>query len=165
MTLINRALARRTFLRGVGTTLALPFLDAMVPALSSAGAATRPIPRLGFFYVPNGMYMPNFRPTGEGTGFELSTILSPLAAWKDQIVVVSGLANLEADARDVGAAPHTRCNAAWLNGCRPKRTEGSDIEAGTTVDQFAAREIGKETQLSSLELALEPNYMVGNCEG
>ncbi len=161
MIITKAVLSRRTLLRGAGATLALPFLDAMIPALS---AAAKPVPRFGVFYVPNGMYMPNFVPKGEGMSFEFSPILSPLEPFRDQLVAVSGLANLQAEAMDVGGATHTRCHAAWLSGCRPKRTEGGDIQAGTTLDQIAAKELGKDAQLLSLELALEPSYVVGNCE-
>ena len=166
MIITKTMLPRRTFLRGVGTTLALPLLDAMVPALSAMRkTAAKPTPRLGFFFVPNGVYPPHWRPTGDETKFELSRILQPMAPFKDQVVVVTGLSNAQADAVDVGGANHTRCHAAWLSGSRPRRTEGADIELGTTIDQIAAPQIGKDTQLLSLELALEPNYIVANCEG
>jgi hypothetical protein len=157
----SRALPRRTFLRGLSVTLALPMLDAMVPALSAvAKAASRPIQRLGFFYAANGMYLPNFHPAGEGgSAFELTPVLKPLAPFRDQLTVVTGLSNSGADVTAGG--PHTRGHAAWLNGTEPNRSEGN-LRAAKTIDQYAAEEMGKETQLRSLELALEPSYS-GNC--
>ena len=160
------SLPRRTFLRGVGATLALPLLDAMVPALSALGkTAAAPPTRLGFVFVPNGLILREFLPNSEGRGFDLPRILAPLAPYKDQLTIVSGLANAAGDALDASSGPHSRGSGTWLNGMRPKRTEGADIQAGKTVDQYAAEVLGKETPLPSLELALEPNFMTGNCEG
>jgi hypothetical protein len=164
MIVTKTALPRRTFLRGAGVTLALPLLDAMVPALTAvAKTAAKPIPRLGFIYVPNGMFMPNWMPKGEGANFTLSPILEPLKPVRDHVVIVTGLGNPVIEKDGVGAAPHTRCHAAWLNGTAPKRTEGADIQSGVTVDQVAARELGRDTPLMSLELALEAQFLVGNC--
>lgn len=161
MTMRRITLPRRTVLRGGGAALALPLLDAMVPAL---GAAPAPVPRLGFFYVPNGMQMARVVPKTVGRDYAMPITLRPLEPLRDRMVVVTGLANSEADPRELGAGPHARANAAWLNGVRPKHTEGADVEAGKTLDQYAADAIGAETPLRSLEVALEPNYMVGNCE-
>ncbi len=166
MIVTKTSLPRRTFLRGVGATLALPLLDAMVPALSALSkTAARPITRLGFAYVPNGLILSQFLPKTEGSGFEIPRILKPLAAYQDKMTIVSGLANAAGDALDASSGPHSRVSGCWLNGIRARRTEGADIQAGITIDQYAARELGKETPLASLELALEPNFMVGNCEG
>ena len=164
MTISKMALPRRTFLRGLGATLALPLLDSMVPAFSTTlGAASRPM-RLGFFYVSNGMYLPNFHPAGGGgKDFDLTPILSPLAPFRDQMTVVTGLSNLEADTKFVGGGPHTRGHTAWLNGTSAHRSEGADLRAATTIDQHAAGVLGQDTQLLSLELALEPSYS-GNCD-
>ena len=163
MMILKQALHRRTFLRGAGAAVALPLLDAMVPALTAtAKTAANPPMRLGFFYVSNGCTMPHWHPTGTGTEFELSRILAPLAPVRDQIVVVKYLANIQAE--DNGSGPHTRVHSVWLNGVRPKRTEGADIQVGTTIDQHAARKIGQDTPLVSLELSLEPSYVVGNCD-
>lgn len=161
MTIRRRALPRRTFLRGAGTALALPVLEAMTPALARAAA---PPLRLGFFYVPNGMQMTHIVPATEGAGFELPRTLLALAPARAQVVVVTRLANSEADPRELGAGPHARANAAWLNGVRPKHTEGADVAAGKTIDQYAADVVSGSTPLRSLELALEPNFLVGNCE-
>ena len=166
MILTKTSLPRRTFLRGVGATVALPLLDAMVPALTAqAKTAAAPVHRFGAFYVPNGMHMSSFIPATEGPGFALSPTLRPLEPFRDRIVVVSRLANIQAEAMEVGGGPHPRAHAVWLNGVRPKRTEGADIRAGITLDQLAARELAKDTQLTSLEMTLEPSYLVGNCTG
>jgi hypothetical protein len=162
MIITKMTLPRRTFLRGMGATLALPFLDAMTPALSAAGA--RPAPRLGFFYAPNGTFLPNFFPRAVGREFELSPVLKPLAAVRDRIVVISGLSNKGAETLSEGGGVHTRCAAAWLSGVRPKKTEGADIEAGTSFDQLAAAHIGQDTPLNSLQISLDHDIVVGSCE-
>src|SRR5688500_15103658 len=165
------ALPRRTFLRGIGASLALPLLDAMVPAgVALAQTAANPVRRLGFVYLPNGVAR-NFSginywtPAGEGASFELSPILSPLAPFRDRLVVVSGLAQHQADAHDDGAnGDHTRGTSSWLTGVHPKRTEGADVRNGISADQIAAAEIGKDTALPSLELAIDLNFLGGQCE-
>ena len=163
MMITKMALSRRMVLRGLGATIALPLLDAMVPALTVASqTAAKPAMRMGFYYVPNGMYTPNFFPKTVGSDFEMSPILAPLEPFRKNMLVVSGLANMNAESND-GGGQHTRASAVWLNGMRPKRTEGADIQAGMTVDQHAAKYLSKDTQLLSLELATEPNYMVGTC--
>ena len=170
MIITKRALPRRTVLRGLGATVALPLLDAMVPALSATTkTAADPVRRLGFLYVPNGVAMTDtvnfWTPEGEGTRFTFSPILKPLESLRDQVVVVSGLSHKEADSKGDGNGDHTRGSATWLNGIRPKHTEGADVRAGTTADQIAAPALGGDTLLPSLELGMDPNYMVGNCEG
>lgn len=165
MMLSQIALSRRTVLRGAGATLALPLLDAMVPALTAtARTAAAPVPRLGFFYLPNGVAQKYWQPKGVGADFEFSPTLKSLEPFRKQVTVVSGLSNAAAISTTQGSGPHTRAHAVWLNGVTPKWTEGSDYRSGKTIDQFAADVIGKDSQLPSLELALEPNYMVGNCE-
>ena len=167
MFVTKTSLPRRTFLRGVGATVALPLLDAMVPALSAAAqAAAVPVPRMGFFYVPNGMYLPNFHPAGPGgTAFEFSPILKPLEPFRKNLLVVSGLSNANLISSKEGGGAHSRPHAGWLNGVLPKRTEGSDITAGKTIDQYAADKLAADTPLRSLEITTESNYTVGNCEG
>jgi hypothetical protein len=162
MIITKISLPRRTFLRGMGASIALPLLDGMVPALSAISkTAANPVQRLGFFYVPNGMYPGSFHPVGQGKNFELSPILTPLAPYRDQMIAITGLSNAEAAIG--GGGPHTRAHAVFLNGTAPKATEGADIQAGTTIDQYAARVIGADTPLPSLELALEPNSF-GICD-
>ena len=165
------ALPRRAFLRGAGAAVALPLLDAMVPAgVALAQTPAAPVRRLGFVYLPNGVAR-NFTginywtPAGEGTSFELSPILSPLAAFRDRLVVISGLAQHQADAFDDGAnGDHTRGTSSWLTGVHPKRTEGADLRNGISADQLAAAAIGKDAPLPSLELAIDLSYLAGQCE-
>ena len=163
----KKALSRREALRGMGAMVALPFLDSMVPALTPLAqtAAAPAIPRLGFVYAPNGMFLPNFHPAGEGgRGFAMTPILHPLEAYREQMVVVTGLSNNGIVSPNEGGGVHTRAHGGWLSGVLPKRTEGADIEAGKTVDQYAADVLGKETSLRSLELTTDSNFTVGNCE-
>jgi hypothetical protein len=159
MIITKMALPRRTFLRGVGATLALPFLDAMVPALSAATKAASPR-RLGFIYgSPNGIIQKAFVPTSVGTNFELSPILSPLAPVRNQLLVLSGLSHRQADSFGDGNGDHARGTAVWLSGVhawdRRGGGGGDSVTLGITVDQIAAAHLGKETQLPSLELVLE----------
>jgi len=167
MTFITKkALPRRTVLRGIGSLVALPLLGAMVPALTATGrTAAAPISRLGFFYAPNGMFLPNFHPAGNGgRDYKITRILTPLKDYREQMTVVSGLSNNGLVSPNEGGGVHTRAHGGWLSGVLPKRTEGADIEAGKTVDQFAADELGKNTSLRSLELTTDSNFTVGNCE-
>ena len=166
MFITKKALPRRTVLRGMGSLVALPLLGAMVPALTATGrTAAAPISRLGFFYAPNGMFLPNFHPTGNGgRDYKITRILSPLKDYREQMIVVSGLSNNGLVSPNEGGGVHTRAHGGWLSGVLPKRTEGADIEAGKTVDQFAADVLGKDTSLRSLELTTESNFTVGNCE-
>jgi hypothetical protein len=165
------ALPRRTFLRGLGATVALPFLDAMVPALSmkASAAGTRPC-RMGFVYAPNGQTMTDrknyWTPTTAGKDFEFSPILSPLAPYRDRVTVVSGLAQHQAEALGDGNGEHTRAGATWLNGVHPKKTEGAGIAAGISADQIAASQFGKSTVLPSMELMVSEIDLVlgGQCE-
>jgi hypothetical protein len=169
MMITKRALPRRTVLRGLGTTLALPFLEAMVPALTPiAKTVAAPVPRLGFIYTPNGYIKSRWTPTQEGPGFELTPSLMPLAPYRDRLIVISGLAQPEALPRptDTFAGPHSRGCTAWLTATHAKATQGADVEAGVSVDQLAANVLGEETPLRSLELGIERNERsVGGCEG
>ena len=152
MFITKTALPRRTVLRGLGASLALPLLDAMVPAATVlAQTPARPPSRLGFVYLPNGVAR-NFTgvnywtPAGEGASFELSPILAPLASFRDRTVVVSGLAQHQADAFDDGAnGDHTRGTSSWLTGVHCKRTEGADVRNGISADQIAASALGGAT--------------------
>ncbi|PCI75601.1 MAG: hypothetical protein COB20_12445 [SAR86 cluster bacterium] len=167
MTFISKkAIPRRTVLRGIGASLAMPLLGAMVPAMTAtAQTAASPVPRLGFFYAPNGMFLPNFHPEGDGgRDYQITPILRPLEAYREQMVVVSGLSNSSIVSPNEGGGVHTRAHGGWLSGVLPKRTEGADVVAGKTVDQYAADVLGKDTSLRSLELTSETNYTVGNCE-
>jgi hypothetical protein len=170
MFISKKVLPRRAFLRGAGVAMALPLLDAMTPALSGAAQNANPVRRLGFIYGPNGIAR-NFKginywtPKGEGSGYELSPILKPLAPYRDRMLVVSGLAQHQADAFDDGAnGDHTRGTSSWLTGVHPKRTEGADVRNGISADQIAAAQLGKNTALPSLELAIDLNFLGGQCE-
>ena len=161
----NKALPRRTVLRGMGAIVSLPFLGAMVPAIAATADARNPPPRLGFFYAPNGMFLPNFHPEGEGgKNYKITPILKPLEAYREKMVVVSGLSNSAVVSPNEGGGVHTRAHGGWLSGVLPKRTEGADIEAGKTVDQYAAEILGQETSLRSIQLTTDSNFTVGNCE-
>ena len=160
MIITQKALPRRTFLRGVGATLTLPFLDAMVPAASSvARAVTAPARRVGFIYVPNGVIQDQWVPSKTGRNFDLSPILSPLESLRERVLVLSNLAHRQADSFGDGNGDHPRATAVWLSGVHAWERRGrqgtTDIKLGITADQIAAREFGKETPLPSLELALE----------
>jgi len=163
MIVTKRSLSRRTMLRGLGATVALPLLDAMVPALASANPI--PVPRLAFFYVPNGMFPPAFHPAGNGgRNFDLTPILQPLEQFRDHLTVVTGLSNSGVISSREGGGVHSRAHSGWLSGTLPKRTEGADLRGGKTIDQYAADTLGLETALRSLELTTESSYRVGNCE-
>jgi hypothetical protein len=168
MSFITRKhLPRRTFIRGVGATLSLPLLEAMVPARTAlAQTAANPAVRLGLLFIPHGAVMNQWTPASVGA-LELSPTLMPLAAHKDQVVVLSNLAHEMAGPQGPGdnGGDHTRCPAVFLNGVHPKRTDGADIQAGTTIDQMAASRIGQDTLLPSLELAVEDySGLVGSCD-
>lgn len=162
MMITKKALPRRTVLRGLGVTVALPFLDAMVPAVS-AKAALKPTPRLGFFYVPNGIIPSTWLPKGEGSNFELSPTLAPLAPHRDHLVVIDGLASHEAS-KGTGAGLHAKAQTAFLSGVFLKETEGADFRGGKTLDQYAADVLGADTPLRSLELGTEPGFLASVCE-
>src|SRR6202049_1706499 len=159
----KRTLPRRAFLRGLGTTLALPLLDAMVPALSAKSA--KPVPRLGFVYISNGVIQEQWNPAAVGSGFELSPILKPLEPVKDYVNVLSGLSHLQADTMGDGNGDHPRASAVWLSGVHAwdRTRPGVEVRLATTADQFAAREIGKATRVPSLELNLD-NPTQGACD-
>jgi hypothetical protein len=164
MILTNKALARRTFLRGVGTAVALPFLESMVPASGLAATAASKAPmRLGFVYHPVGMIMDRWTPATEGVGFEFTPTMKALEPFRERLVVLSGLAQVQGRALGDGPGDHAREGATWLTGVHPKRTE-TDVRAGISADQIAARELGKQTQLASLELALEAPSLAGTCD-
>lgn len=165
MIITRKHLSRRTFLRGAGALVGLPLLDAMVPALGRARAATPPPPtRLCFVYVPNGMVMPSWTPAGRGRDFAFTPILKPLEPFRDQTLVVSRLMAYNANALGDGGGDHARAAGSFLTGAHPRET-GSDIRAGVSADQVAAAAIGRQTRLASLELGLEDQRVVGLCDG
>lgn len=166
MILTRRHVSRRTLLRGLGAAVALPMLDAMTPALSAAEAVSRKIApnRMVFVYVPNGIDMRNWTPAAEGRAFQLPKILSSLAPLQDDILVLSGLMDHGGEALGDGPGDHARASASFLTGVHPKKTSGSDISVGISVDQLAAQKIGSATRLPSLELGCEDGHLAGNCD-
>jgi hypothetical protein len=165
MIVTRRHLPRRTFLRGVGATLALPLLDGMIPAFTPVAKAVGRVRRLAVAYVPNGIQMEKWTPAASGAAFDMTPILKPLAPFRDQLVVVTGLANKPAFPEiGEGTGDHVRASATFLTGVHPKKTEGPDIRAGISMDQIAAQALGQETPLSSLELCLDSNELIGACE-
>jgi len=162
MYLTKKHLPRRTFLRGMGVTMALPLLDAMIPARTLlAQTAANPKTRLGFVYVPHGAIMDKWTPASEGAGFEFTPILKPLESHRNYVNVVSGLGHRAADT----TAVHSLSPTTWLSGVRPKATQGVDAYAGVTADQVAAQAIGQDTILPSMELATEDHSgLIGSCD-
>jgi len=162
MIITKKALPRRTFLRGAGAALALPLLDAMVPsltALADTAASPARLRRLGFVYMPMGCDITRWTPPGGDTLGDLSPSLSPLAAVKKNITVISNL-----ELRNAYPGTHATSNAAFLSAAKAKRTESTDYCLGTTVDQIAAQQLGRDTQLASLELSMDLLSVVGQCD-
>ena len=160
-------ISRRTLLRGIGTAMALPWLESMGPLTSWANDASkaRKAPnRMAFIYVPNGKNMDDWTPASEGSDFALPAILEPLAAVKDDILVLTGLTADGARSHGDGGGDHARALGAFLTGAQPRKTDGTDIRTGVSVDQVAASRIGEQTRFSSLEIGCEHGAMAGNCD-
>ncbi len=159
MMITKKAIPRRTVLRGIGAGLALPLLDGMVPAFAAIrNSAANPVRRFGVVYVPNGMAMKHWTPEGEGTDFEITRLLDPIAAYRDQMTLVTGLNGVPSN-----AGVHASAATRFLTGVTPTRTE-SNLRAGISVDQILAREFAQHTQLGSLELALDSRDVSGSCD-
>jgi hypothetical protein len=162
---------RRTFLKGLGTLMALPAFESLgtlplladpaSPLAAAAGAAPR---RMAFIYVPNGANMPDWTPAKEGANFELPATLQPLADFRSDFSVLSGLTQDAGRAKMDGAGDHARASATWLTSTRIRKTNGVDIHAGVSADQFAAQRVGKETRFASLELGCDRGQTSGNCD-
>jgi hypothetical protein len=163
MMILKKSIPRRTVLRGIGATLALPFLDAMSPAFQDSAA--RPPMKFGVVYVPNGIVREKWTPIGEGPDFRLGSIMEPLAPFREHLFIPGGLEQRNANAQPGEAlAPHSRSSSAFLTGVHPKATEGDDLRAGISVDQIAAQQIGKHSRLASLEMSLDTPDPAGACE-
>jgi hypothetical protein len=160
MIVTRKSLPRREFLRGMGVTIALPLLDAMTPAFA---ASAKPVVRLGFVYVPNGIIMDKWTPKGEGADFQFAPTMTPLEPFRERLLVFSGLAQVQGRALGDGAGDHARAGATFLTGVHPKKSE-INIRAGVSADQIAAQELAKYTQFASLELGIESNQLAGNCD-
>ena len=172
MTFITRmSLPRRTFLRGLGTTMALPLLDAMAPALGASSAEAKPV-RLGYVYTPNGIIGSSqktprpflWTPQQEGLNFEFSPAMKPLEPFRKDMVAISGLAQANGWGLGDGPGDHARATASFLTGAHPLKTGGANFHLGISADQIAAQEFGKHTQLGSIELGLEAQPLAGNCD-
>jgi hypothetical protein len=157
-------LNRRTILKGFGAVLGLPLLEAMMPANGLAAGSAGAARRMAFVFVPNGVIVPDWEPKGEGTEWDLSPTLQPLAKVKQKVCVLQGLAQDNARAKGDGPGDHARSSAAFLTGAHPVKTGGVDIKVGQSVDQVAADKIGKLTKLPSIELGTEGGRNGGQCD-
>ncbi len=163
--MFHQPIGRRTFLRGIGTAVALPLLEGMLPLTALAQSVKKGRPnRMAFIFVPNGMHIPAWTPTTEGTGFALPSIMQPLHNVKDSLTVLTGLTQHNAEALGDGGGDHARSGAAWLTGCHPKKTDGADFRNSISVDQLAAQHVGHMTRFSSLEIGCEQGAQGGNCD-
>lgn len=159
-----RRLSRRTLLRGAATAISLPLLDAMAPTHAAmAGPSETPL-RLVFLNVPNGIHMPAWTPTGEGTKFELASTMKPLEKYRQYVSVFTGLTLDGGRAHGDGPGDHARSGASFLTGAHPRKTDGADIKNGISVDQVAAAAVGHKTRFASLELGMEGSSQSGNCD-
>jgi len=163
MIITHKRIPRRTILKGMGTAIALPMLDAMTPALSGSAEAKAPV-RLAFVYVPNGVIRKDWNPKTVGKDFEFMRILKPLEECKDDLFVLTGLDDYNGKTLGDGPGDHARAGASILTGVHCKKTAGADIQGGVSADQIAAKEIGSATKLPSLELGCEDSRTVGNCD-
>jgi hypothetical protein len=163
MIVTRKALARRTFLRGMGAAIGLPLLDSMIPAFAGTTASKTPV-RIGWMYVPNGIDMRFWTPAQEGPLTDLPRILKPLEPVKNDVLVISNLAQNYGRALFDGPGDHGRAAANYLTGVHVYKTAGADIKLGISADQVAAKELGRETRLPSLELGLEDGRQAGNCD-
>ncbi len=160
MIITKKAIPRRTFLQGIGATVALPLLDAMVPSMTAfAKTAAHPVRRLGFVYMPMGCDLPRWTPTSQGSVVELSPTLQSLRPVSDQLTIISNL-----ELKNAYPGTHATSNASFLSAAKAKWTESTDYHLGTTIDQVAAQQIGHQTLLPSLELSMDLLQTVGQCD-
>ena len=165
MIITQKYLSRSTLLRGSGAALAIPFLDAMAPALAATkNTAANPGVRMGFVYVPNGIIQAGWMPEAEGAGFQFNATNKGLEPFRDQTLILSNLAQINGRSLGDGGGDHARAGASWLTGVHPKKTEGADIRSGISADQIAARQFGKQTQFGSLEIGVEAPSLAGGCD-
>ena len=156
MIITKKAISRRAVLRGLGAAVALPMLDAMIPAM--ANTAPKPVRRLGIVYVPNGMRMDHWTPSTVGSGFEFPTVLKPMEPFREKVQILSGLHGVD------GEGPHARASTRFLTGVASTRDNGANLRAGISMDQIAGRMLGNETQLTTLELAIDGRDFAGSCD-
>jgi len=157
----KKAISRRAVLRGLGTAVALPLLDAMIPALATSAPA--PVRRLGVIYHPNGVIYDKWLPTGAGTDFRFSPTLAPLEPFREKLIVITGLFSDQAEALGDGGGDHSRASGTYLTGVHVKKSDDV-VENGISMDQIAAKVFENDTQLSSLQLTVDDNSFVGSCD-
>jgi len=164
-------ITRRTALRGLGTAMALPFLEAMMPSrafgATTSSTATKAMigpRRTAWIYVPNGIVMQNWTPAEVGSSYELTPILQPLASFKEKMLVITGLECEKANPNGDGGGDHARAMSAYLTGCQPRKTGGANIKVGMSVDQAIVERVGHLTKFPSLELGIEEGKQVGSCD-
>ena len=162
MMITRKTMPRRTLLRGMGASIALPLMEAMITSAKAEEMAVRK--RLQVIYTPNGMVMENWTPATTGKDYGLSPILKPLEPYREKFAVFTGLSHVQAEALGDGAGDHGRCCGGYLTGVHVKKTEGADITSGISMDQLVAQKFGEHTQIPSLELGLEPPSLVGSCD-
>lgn len=165
MFITRKHLSRRTVLKGLGTAIALPYLDAMVPALGAkTDSNSEKVNRLAFVYLPNGTVMENWTPKTAGSDWEFTPTLSPFKAHRDDMLVLSGLADHNGNSLGDGGGDHARAAASFLTGVHPFKTAGSDIRAGISADQVIAKHMADKTRLASLELGCDDSRIIGSCD-
>src|SRR5437588_701912 len=160
MIVTKKAISRRTVLRGLGATVALPLLDAMIPAFAATPVAVR---RLGVVYHPNGVIYDQWLPAGVGSAFKLSPTLAALQPFREKLIVVTGLFSDTAEAMGDGGGDHSRASGTYLTGVHVKKSD-SAVENGISMDQLAAKTFERDTQLSSLQLTADDSSFVGSCD-
>ncbi len=166
MSIETSRISRRTILRGLGVSMALPWMESLAPRVSAASISATPgMPRrMAFMFVPNGVHLPDWTPKNLGYGYDLPHILAPLAPVQDDLTVISGLTHDKGRANGDGPGDHARSASVFLTGAQPRKTEGSDIRSGVSVDQVAAQAAGHATRFASLELGCEPGRSAGGCD-
>lgn len=165
MSIETSRISRRTVLRGLGVSLAMPWFESLATPLANAAAASGNAPvRMAFLFVPNGVHLPDWTPQREGFGYDLPHILTPLSRVQDDVTVISGLTHDKGRANGDGPGDHARSASVFLTGAQPRKTDGSNIRSGVSVDQVAAQLVGNATRFPSLQLGCEPGRSAGNCD-
>src|SRR5690606_14532488 len=157
-------LSRRTALKGLGVSCALPWLETLTTPVRAAGSLTAAPRRMAFLFVPNGVNLDHWTPTSSGYGHPLPPILQPLANVRDEVLVLSGLTHDKGRANGDGPGDHARSASVFLTGAQPRKTDGENIRSGISADQVAAQAIGRATRFPSLELGCEPGRSASNCD-
>ena len=156
--------SRRTLLKGLGVSMALPWMESLSAGSARGATAGQPPRRMAFIFVPNGVHMPDWTPESEGFGYRLPYILEPLSGVQEDLLVLSGLTHDKGRANGDGPGDHARAMATFLTGCQAKKTGGADIRVGVSVDQLAAQKVGAATRFASLELSCDKGRQSGECD-